>query len=147
MTLPSDPASQLAMQGKKAMRAGMYDRALQCFARALDHEPDSDALHYHYASACAWRGRPNDALAALDRCMALHGPWHDHAARLAQEIRAQMGQAAAAAEPSGETREIGWDKGSLAAVGATAIGDAIGMPDAADDIADEIESGTGDVLD
>ena len=47
-------ALQLATQGQQAMAASMYDQAAQFYAQAMQHAPQSDALHYHHASACAW---------------------------------------------------------------------------------------------
>ncbi len=133
MTTPSDTALELAEQGHQALQAGKYDQASQYFAEALEHAPNSDALHYHYASALAWRGMPTDALASLDRCMALGGPWRDHAARLAQRIR--------------ERQQEGWGKEALGVVGAAAIGGAIGVSGATDDIAEDITMGADDILD
>ena len=132
MTAPSALALELALQGHEALQAGRYDQASQYFTEALEHAPSSDALHYHYASACAWRGMPTEALAALDRCMALGGPWHDHAARLAQQIRQQQ--------------QEGWDKDALGVVGAAAIGEAIGVSGASDEIAEDITMGADDIL-
>ncbi len=91
MNMQGNPASQLATQGQQAMQAGNYHAAAQYFSQALQYAPNSDALHYHYASACSWRGQPQEALAALDRCMSLRGPWANHAMQLANTIRAQMG--------------------------------------------------------
>jgi hypothetical protein len=92
MMMPADPASQFAMQGQQAMQSGMYHQAAQYFAQAIQYAPNNDALHYHYASACVWRGQPQEALMSLDRCMGLRGPWYNHAMQMSQQIRMQMGQ-------------------------------------------------------
>ena len=94
-------AYQLATQGQQAMQVGMYEQAARFYSQALQHAPQSDALHYHYASAMAWRGLPYDALTSLDRCVALRGPWLAQASQLAAQIRSQMGLPAVGVNPMG----------------------------------------------
>jgi hypothetical protein len=87
----SQEASQLATMGQQCMQSGMYEQAAAYFAQAIQYAPNVDGLYYHYATACVWRGIPTEAIAALDRCMALRGPWCNHAIQLSSQIRAQMG--------------------------------------------------------
>jgi len=84
-------ASALATMGQQCMQGGMYEQAAQYFAQAIQYAPNVDGLYYHYATACVWRGIPTEAMAALDRCMALRGPWCNHAIQLSAQIRSQMG--------------------------------------------------------
>jgi hypothetical protein len=85
-----DQAAALANAGQLAMQSGQYEHAAQCFYQAIQLAPGVDGLYYHYATACLWRGFPQDALASLDRCMALGGPWFQHAAQMAGQVRLQM---------------------------------------------------------
>jgi hypothetical protein len=86
----ADQATQLAQHGQQAMQGGLYEQAAQYFYQAITLAPNVDGLYYHYATACLWRGFPQDALISLDRCMALRGPWHQHAAQMSAQVRAQM---------------------------------------------------------
>jgi hypothetical protein len=85
--------------GQQCMQSGMYEQAAQYFAQAIQYAPNVDGLYYHYATACVWRGIPTEAIAALDRCMALRGPWCNHAIQLSSQIRAQMGMQMAMGMP------------------------------------------------
>ncbi|HTM21979.1 MAG TPA: tetratricopeptide repeat protein [Kofleriaceae bacterium] len=89
--MSQEQASQLAVMGQQCMQGGMYEQAAQYFAQAIQYAPNVDGLYYHYATACVWRGIPTEAMAALDRCMALRGPWCNHAIQLSAQIRSQMG--------------------------------------------------------
>src|SRR6185369_11687968 len=85
-----DQATQLAQQGQLAMQSGMYEQAAQSFYQAIQLAPNVDGLYYHYATACLWRGFPQDALMSLDRCMSLRGPWFQHAAQMSAQVRTQL---------------------------------------------------------
>jgi tetratricopeptide (TPR) repeat protein len=84
-------AIQLTLKGQEAMQLGHYDEAARAYHEAIRLAPRLDAPYFQYASALLWRGLPKDALAALDRCVALDGPWREHASGLAHTVRVQLG--------------------------------------------------------
>jgi tetratricopeptide (TPR) repeat protein len=84
-------AIQFTLKGQEEMLAGHYEEAARAYHAAIRLAPRLDGAYFQYASALLWRGLPKEALLALDRCVALGGPWREHASGLASEVRAQLG--------------------------------------------------------
>jgi len=84
-------AIHFTMKGQEEMLAGRYEEAARAYHEAIRLAPRLDGAYFQYASALLWRGLPNEALLALDRCVALAGPWREHAHGLAVTVRAQLG--------------------------------------------------------
>jgi tetratricopeptide (TPR) repeat protein len=84
-------AIQLTLKGQEAMQLGQYEDAARAYHEAIRLAPRLDGAYFQYASALLWRGLPADALTALERCIALDGPWRAHASGLAASVRAQLG--------------------------------------------------------
>ena len=58
-------------QGTTLQTAGEYQQALECFTQAVQANPTSSAAWDHLAHVAALLGRSTDALAAIDRALAL----------------------------------------------------------------------------
>ncbi len=83
-------AIELTLKGQEAMQLGRYEEAARAYHEAILLAPRLDGAYFRYASALLWRGLPNEALTALDRCVALAGAWREHAVGLAASVRAQL---------------------------------------------------------
>ena len=125
MSVSGADAAAWASQGQQALQAGRYEEAARAFDQAIQLAPTTDGLHYHYASACLWRGFVKDALGAIDRCLALGGPWSQPATQMLAQIRRQV--------------EGGWGTTALGMVGAAALGRAL-APGALDSVRDKVRA-------
>jgi tetratricopeptide (TPR) repeat protein len=83
--------------GRVAIEAGGFDRALACFAEALERDPDQLDLHVQLAEIAAWRDDRERARAHAARALALR-PDHPQALRLLGGLEVQARNWDAAAE-------------------------------------------------
>jgi hypothetical protein len=88
------------MQGQQMMQAGMYEQAMECFFQACQMAPQIDVYQYEFAMAAVYRGLVNDAMSALQRCMALRGQCYAQAQQLAMQLQQQQGFQPPAYQPA-----------------------------------------------